>query len=677
MSNQKIALVTGCNGQDGSYLMEFLLSKGYEVHGIIRRSSNPNFERINDIYNLITIHSADLMDQGSLLRIVENVLPDEVYNLAAQSFVQASFEQPIVTSDITALGVTRLLEAVRHTIHQTGKLIKFYQASSSEMFGNVQIMPQTENTPFYPRSPYGVAKLYGHWITINYRESYNIFAVSGILFNHETNTPDTPVCIRRNGNIEVVELGELAPMATWAIKDCPNYEIWDNGEWTKVTAISRYIEPGKRIVRLSSRSGYVECTNDHMVCGFDGDKPIEKFDIGSQIAPIVLPASNHRFDGVTPALAWLFGFFVGDGSLHGWSNRSKGRLDFFNKELYRLQLVEANIKIVDPHAECVYLPHPSTYKPGTINHKLRVKSDILKDWFVGCYVEKKPKAIKRVPTVILNADIETIEMFLDGYAEADGTKALPRTRYKLQYYTTKSQVLAAGLRLLCHWTGRHVTYNCERRENEQSIGFYHKGFVRSRRKEALDGQRGRSGHNLMKDPLAVTKVWHDVASEFITITTESGTYSAGTGLLRIHNSPRRGIEFVTRKISNAVARIKLDKQQVLQLGNLDAKRDWGFAGDYVRAMWLMLQQDKPNDYVIATGITRSVKEFVEIAFNRVGLDWQKYVEINPNFFRPAEVHALCGDATKAKQQLNWKPDVDFEQLVAMMVDYDLEMESKS
>ncbi len=323
MSKQLRALVTGCTGQDGSYLIEFLISKGYEVHGMTRRSSCSNFSRIEKVLDLVTIHQSDMTDQGSLHRLIDNIRPHEVYNLAAQSFVQASFEQPISTADMTAIGVTRLLEAVR----SVDKSIRFYQASSSEMFGKVQSMPQTEATQFYPRSPYGVAKLYGHWITINYRESYDMFCVSGILFNHE--------------------------------------------------------------------------------------------------------------------------------------------------------------------------------------------------------------------------------------------------------------------------------------------------------------------------------------------------------------SPRRGIEFVTRKISNAVAKIKLGKQKKLALGNLDAIRDWGYAGDYVRAMWLMLQQAEPNDYVIATGETHSVREFVEVAFKHVGLDYREYVEVNQKYFRPAEVNVLCGDSGKARSELKWQPEVDFSQLVAMMVDADLEIERRN
>ncbi|WP_020475200.1 GDP-mannose 4,6-dehydratase [Zavarzinella formosa] len=314
----KKGLITGINGQDGSYLAELLLEKGYEVHGLVRRSSTETFERINHITDRIKLHQADLNDLSSITEVVREVRPTEIYNLAAQSFVPTSWKQPLLTGDITAMGVTRMLEAVRQT---DAKGIKFYQASSSEMFGKVQETPQREETPFYPRSPYGVAKAYGHFITVNYRESYQMFCVSGILFNHE--------------------------------------------------------------------------------------------------------------------------------------------------------------------------------------------------------------------------------------------------------------------------------------------------------------------------------------------------------------SERRGKEFVTRKVTDAVARIKTGKQKELRIGNMDAKRDWGFAGDYVRAMWLMLQQDTPDDFVVASGETHTVKELIEIAFDHVGLDWKKFVVQDPAFMRPAEVDLLLGDPSKASRILGWKPELDFPGLVKRMVDFDL------
>lgn len=315
---KRTALITGVTGQDGSYLAEFLLERGYRVIGMVRRASTENFARIAHLRDKIELRQGDLLDQLSLISLLKDTKPQEVYNLAAQSFVPTSWEQPVLTGEFTALGVTRMLEAIR----LVDPSIRFYQASSSEMYGKVRETPQTELTPFYPRSPYGVAKVYGHYITVNYRESYDIFAVSGILFNHE--------------------------------------------------------------------------------------------------------------------------------------------------------------------------------------------------------------------------------------------------------------------------------------------------------------------------------------------------------------SPRRGLEFVTHKITEAVARIKLGLSNELRLGNLDAMRDWGFAGDYVKAMWMMLQQETPDDYVIATGKAHSVKDCVEVAFGHVGLDWNKYVIIDPQFLRPAEVDLLIGDYSKAKKELGWEPEVSFEEMIRMMVDADIE-----
>ena len=319
---KKRALITGITGQDGSYLAEFLLEKNYEVYGMVRRSSMERFDRIDHIKDKIEIKQADLLDQFSITKLIDEIRPHEIYNLAAMSFVPTSWNQPVLTAEFTAIGVTRMLEALRYVDPK----IKFYQASSSEMFGKVKEIPQTEETPFHPRSPYGVAKVYGHWITINYRESYDIFGCSGILFNHE--------------------------------------------------------------------------------------------------------------------------------------------------------------------------------------------------------------------------------------------------------------------------------------------------------------------------------------------------------------SPRRGIEFVTRKISYNAVKIKLGLSKELGLGNLDAKRDWGFAGDYVKAMWLMLQQDKPDDFIISTGKTHSVRDLVDIAFSHLDLDYKKYVKKDKRFFRPAEVDLLIGDHSKAKNELNWEPEVSFEELVKMMVDADMELLKK-
>ena len=318
----KTALITGITGQDGSYLADFLLEEGYQVVGMVRRTSTVNFDRIAHIQEKVILTQGDLLDQVSLVDIMKEYRPDEIYNLAAQSFVPTSWKQPVLTGEFTALGVTRMLDAMRMVVPEA----RFYQASSSEMFGKVREVPQNERTPFYPRSPYGVAKVYGHWITVNYRESYGLFACSGTLFNHE--------------------------------------------------------------------------------------------------------------------------------------------------------------------------------------------------------------------------------------------------------------------------------------------------------------------------------------------------------------SPRRGLEFVTRKVTYGAARIKLGMAQELPMGNLEAQRDWGFAGDYVRAMWLMLQQDEPEDFVVATGIPHSVRELLEVAFDHLGLNYRDHVEVDERFIRPADVDQLVGDATKARDSLGWMPEVSFEELITMMVDHDLALLEK-
>ncbi len=280
------ALVTGITGQDGSYLAEFLLERGYEVIGMVRRTSTTNFDRIRDFQDRITVVQGDLLDQVSLINLLQEHHPDEVYNLAAQSFVPTSFTQPVLTGEFTALGVTRILDAVRIA----DRTIRFYQASSSEMFGKVQEVPQRETTPFYPRSPYGAAKVYGHWITVNYRESYNLFACSGILFNHECVTAETPVFIRRGALIDLLPIEDIIPHRT-APDSAPRYttepdpgnrfEVWDAGGWVTVTCMTATWngfeqKPNKMVHRIAARGALVHATSDHVVFAAQNGRPVEK-----------------------------------------------------------------------------------------------------------------------------------------------------------------------------------------------------------------------------------------------------------------------------------------------------------------------------------------------------------------------------------------------------------------
>src|SRR5258706_9887726 len=281
----KRALITGITGQDGSYLAELLLEKGYEVFGLVRRTSTINFSRIRHIQDRLTLISGDILDQTSLQEALIKAEPDEVYNLAAQSFVQTSWTQPVFTGDVTALGVTRLLDAIRNV----NKHIRFYQASSSDMFGKVQEVPQRETTPFYPRSPYGVAKVYGHWITVNYRESYDLHANSGILFNHECVTADTPVFTRESGLIDLAPIEDIVPHRTYS-SSAPKYttpltpdtafEVWDANGWTTVTCMTATWngyekKPNKVVHRVAARGAVYHATSDHVVFKCQDGKPKE------------------------------------------------------------------------------------------------------------------------------------------------------------------------------------------------------------------------------------------------------------------------------------------------------------------------------------------------------------------------------------------------------------------
>src|SRR5579875_656517 len=469
------ALITGITGQDGSYLAEFLLEQGYEVVGMLRRSSTVNFERIAHIQDRLRLVTGDLLDEVSMINVLRENRPTEVYNLAAQSFVQTSWAQPVLTGEFTALGVTRMLEAIR----AVDPTIKFYQASSSEMFGKVVETPQRETTPFYPRSPYGVAKVYGHWITVNYRESYGLHASSGISFNHESVPPATPVVVRRDGCVDIVPIGEAARSSAEPL------EVWDGDGWTPVTARSTYWHEGES-VSLRARGAAIECTPEHVVILASGERPAEAVRAGDRL-------------------------------------RLSAR------------------------------PEPALVGP-------------------------------------------------EGLARARGGGGDAGRRGPLEGAEAPGQVFSVERRPYRGWM-------CD-------------------------------------------------------LETESGRFAAGVGLVVVHNSPRRGLEFVTRKISHGVARI---------VGDLEAQRDWGYAADYVRAMWLMLQQDQPSDYVMATGRTHSVRDFCELAFGHVGLEWRDHVIVDERYIRPAEVDVLVGDPSRAEAILGWRREVGLPELVAMMVDADLRL----
>jgi GDPmannose 4,6-dehydratase len=628
---QKTALITGITGQDGSYLAELLLEEGYRVVGMTRRTSTDVHERIRHIADRIEFFSGDLLDQSSITAIVADVRPTEIYNLAAQSFVPASFSQPVLTGEFTALGVTRVLEAIR----SVDPTIRFYQASSSEMFGKVCAVPQNEQTPFYPRSPYGVAKLYGHWITVNYRESYDLFATSGILFNHESVPADTPLIVRRGDSIDIIPIGELVPVREPgpSVQQVPieGVEVWDGGVFVRVCGGSAYrhrpVVANKGVRRIEARCGTVTTTAEHVVFLAGEERAARTVSAGDMLLRGTLPAvpAGATIDLKT---AWMLGAFVAAG---------------------------AGVALRAPAAYCTGTSGWSSPVSGSL--ALDTGPELLEELRCECFTGSD---VKRIPRTILNAGPACGRAFLAGYEAADGRLA-GSGKDGNKRFTTTSPVLAMGLWWLAKQTlGQDPQLAVEESGDERPGPFY---SVELRTPGAPPREDQCEVRRIVEAP--------HFAGWLYDITTESGRFAAGVGDLVIHNSPRRGKEFVTRKISDGVARIKLGIETELRLGNLDAQRDWGFAGDYVRAMWLMLQQDKPDDYVVSTARTHHVRDFVRLAFELVGLDYEKYVVVDPRFYRPAEVDLLIGDPAKAKRILGWEPAVSFEQLVEKMVEEDL------
>ncbi len=653
------ALITGITGQDGSYLAELLLDKGYEVIGMVRRSSTVNFERIAHLQDRITFVPGDLLDEASLIQVLSTHRPDEVYNLAAQSFVQTSFTQPVLTGETTALGVTRLLDAIRIVDPD----VRFYQASSSEMFGKVVEVPQTERTPFHPRSPYGVAKVYGHWITVNYRESYDLHASSGILFNHESVPAATPVVVRRHGYVDVLPIGSLAPHPEegepGARVSYPggDLEVWDGDRFVRCHARTAYWHEGESIV-LHGRGGIVESTPDHVVFTPDDERPATDFAEGDRLRLADQPPQTLATT-MTAEEAWLLGFLVAEGSIQP---NGKGRITC-NDDAAIAQAAACWERVSGGWSR----KHEGVKSAFSDNRTTALELNGNREYLRLLRREIYLKdGHKRVPKRVLNAAPHLQAEFLAAYNLGDGLKAGHGTD-PLKSFRTNSPTLAAGLIWLARTTlGRRVSVYLQ----PGALGGGETYLINL----STGSPMGNKGAHLRKPQDEVRRVDRRTHRGWMCdLATETERFAAGPGFVVVHNSPRRGLEFVTRKISHGVAQIKLGKADELRLGNLDAQRDWGFAGDYVEAMWLMLQQDTPDDYVVSTNETHSVREFCEIAFGHVGLDWEDHVTIDEAFMRPAEVDLLVGDSDKARTALGWVPKVGFADLVRMMVDADLDL----
>ncbi len=625
---------------------------------MVRRSSTERFDRIEHLRDRVTLHQADLLDHRSLVDALRAAKPDEIYNLAAMSFVAVSWIQPTLTAEFTGVGVTRVLEAVREVCPEA----RFYQASSSEMFGKVREVPQTEDTPFYPRSPYGVAKAYGHFITVNYRESYNLHATSGILFNHECLREQTPLIVRDNGVVGVKTPADLAPVVDHGrsvqhFEPKGLFEVWDGTEFTPVVALTatrrRPSDLDHRLLSVEARGGQVEVTaHHHMMSDQQLIVRADDVDEGDHLAIAESMPERPNWTAITMETAELLGLLCAD----GWVDRTGAKICFTNNDdALRARVAELWSRcFLGGSHDWIGRSGFSDSDVGKLN--LTGGRGGLAAWLREQLYTRTGH--KQVPPLVLNADEAAQQEFLRGFYAGDGLK-----RGNGMSFVTNSPVLAQGLCWLYHLDGQPASVYVERRE---AAVYYRVNLASAVRV-------GAKGAHLRRDPAEVRRIVEipDPQDEWVyDMETESGVLCAGVGRLVVHNSPRRGLEFVTRKITWHAAAIKLGLADKLTLGNLDAERDWGYAKDYVEAMWMMLQQDDAEDFVIATGVAHTVRECVEIAFDQAGLEIDDHIEIDASLKRPAEVDQLIGDASKAKRQMGWEPETTFEQLIRLMVDAD-------
>jgi GDPmannose 4,6-dehydratase len=534
------------------------------------------------------------------------------------------------------------------------------------MFGKVLEVPQTETTPFYPRSPYGVAKVYGHFITVNYRESYDLHATSGILFNHECLISTTPVMIRDNGTVKIVTAPDLVPLARKgpsAQSFTPDrlLEIWDGSGWTTITAITatrrRATDPDHRLLSVEARAGVVGVTAHHHM--LDSDREMLRADEVQDGSRLALADSWPQAPGwtsITPEMAEFLGLLAADGHVPADGHH----VDFANgDEGLRFRAMQLWSKLFLGTGSESSLA--SGWNPErTVEHlRLHGAGRGVALWLRDQLYTRT--GLKQVPPLVLNGDDEARRAFLTGYYAGDGLKKGNGDSIK-----TNSPVLAQGVYWLYAQEGRVASVYAEQRDDRT---YYQLNLPTAVRVTA-------KGAHLRRDPAEVRQVREARVADdewVFDLETESGVFCAGVGGVVVHNSPRRGLEFVTRKITWHAAAIRLGLRDTLTLGNLDSQRDWGYAKDYVKAMWLMLQQDKPEDFVIATGATHSVRTCLEVAFDQAGIPIDGHVELDDSLRRPAEVDQLIGDPSKADRVLGWKPETSFEELIRLMVDADYEL----
>jgi GDPmannose 4,6-dehydratase len=664
----KTAIITGVTGQDGSFLADQLLERGYKVYGLRRRSSSNSLGNAAHLASKVEFVNGDLNDLSSLIRLCSLARADEFYHLAAQSHVGISFEQPLYTVEANAIGTFNCLEAVR----LSGIHTRFYHAATSELFGGLTSSACNEDTPFHPRSPYGVAKLAGFWATVNYRESYKMFACNGILFNHECFFYDTPVIIKRSsGDLDIVYVASLVPHRkniagdeSALTKDYQDsgIQIWDGSSFVDLLAVSRkklsnLQDPADRCrqVTISPCASVSTTPNHKLIKTKNQEVEARHVSVGTDIVEGVFPV-NSQDKAITTEFAEFLGLLAGDGYVDRHVRLTN------NDPSIQQNFVQLAKKIYTD--VCVNVSSFISGFGGTTTHIDLSGIHSGECLYLRSLLYDRDTKHKRVPALILNAPIGVKTAFLRGYYQADGLKK-DKCKYEFRSFKTNSALLAQGLLYLINETiGAGICVNTFIQNNK----IYHQVNLRSPLKT------GKKGDHLLLKSCTVKKTFlrEEEDQHVFDIETSSGVVMAGIGRAIVGNSPRRGENFVSRKISKAVAAISCGKQEKLYLGNLDAKRDWGDAEDYVEAMRLMLSHKEPGDYVVATGETHSIREFCELAFVHAGLgDYSKYVEIDPAFYRPAEVNILLGDPSKAKAILGWEPKTKFADLVRKMVEHDL------
>lgn len=713
----KTALITGVTGQDGSYLSELLLSKKYRVYGMIRRSSVDTTERISHILDDTNFElvEGDITDSSCIDRLISGIKPDEVYNLAAMSHVGTSFDQPIATAHINAIGPLNILEAIRQFSPES----KYYQASTSELMGDTKVSPQREDTPFNPNSPYAVAKLYAHHMTGLYRRAYNIFACAGILYNHETVTSFMPMFCRSKNNdyfdikpiCEIVKFDQTKKQ--YQSKCISDVQVWGKDGWVDVTHASAYKHDikndNKKPRFVNARCGAFMATDSHVAFLESEEKKTGNIEVGDNMEVINLPISSYSDRTVSKDEAKLLGLMVSDGSIsyakHGIGVHSK----FSNsKKDIRDECSRLWHNVTGGYT--TYYPSKSGFNPDKIVGQLSLYGGC--DWLRELDIYNKDKT-KRIPMCVLNSPKNIMLSFLEGYNIGDGLKKNKCT-YKFKNFKTNSATLAMGLwYLISQTTKQEINITLE---NKNETIYYSLNLlsdidntIKERKVLQLIGEnisqrqiardigisrcfvhKIQNGHkiqrynHLHKQNSEVKKIleFPQYNGWFYDLETSSGEFHCGVGLIHVHNSPRRGVNFVTRKMTLYVAMLRkwIDQHnrtpiiykdvEPLLMGNMKAKRDWSYAPDMVEGMWMILQHDKPDDYVLGSGETHSIEELATIAFGTTGLNYKDYIVIDKKFYRPVDVNLLHSDPSKAKRVLGWETTTSFNDMVVNMVEND-------